>query len=239
MTITVPLDPCNPAHAFGCLGLLELADALWPEAVPTGHFYGEDFLIEHAPGGLGDLLAMVKRLTFAPISDAAAGPVEAVDPESGFRMRLDPWEPVDGRRAVKTFAGQQRAVGILTDLKSSLAHLACDERLPFHMGMPLTGRFGFDPAATWTAQSAGWSLDKQGVGPVGSALAELLAAIGLHTARPGGGAEITYTLWRPSLPTVAARLAIVAAAGRRFAFTPRNRDPQGRYKDFTMATEVS
>jgi CRISPR-associated protein Csx14 len=63
----------------------------------------------------------------------------------------------------------------------------------------MTGRFGFDPSASWEALNVGFSPDEQGIAVRTSPPTEILAAIGLQRCRPARmerrGRWFAYRAW--------------------------------------------
>lgn len=229
MTVTaLPIDPRNPGQVFAALGLLELLDRIAPAAAPMGAFTADGpprFLIEHAgnahPVRLAlDALRAARLTTAEPVRDEAKAPLDLLLPD-GVSLRLDLWSDLDSRARVKTWAGQQTSHGITATLLEALrgrafAPDAGAEAAPFDVGLPMTGRFGFDPRSAWTALDAGYSPNEQGEAVRTYPAVELLAAIGLQEGRPAclpGGGGHRYTLWTDPLPAPIAHAAMAGALG--------------------------
>jgi len=87
------------------------------------------------------------------------------------------------------WSGQQTSIGIWKKLRDALLkqmkqyeNYSKDDL--FNLRIPLTGRFGFDPAAAWHALDIGFSPNEQSIPVASSPLVEMLAAIGLQRFRP-------------------------------------------------------
>src|SRR5262245_24128242 len=84
----------------------------------------------------------------------------------------------------------------------------------------MTGRFGFDPSASWQALDVGFSPDEQDVPVQTSPATEILAAIGLQRYRPASvenkRRRFTYRVWADPLE-IAVVPAAIAGAGRALA----------------------
>ena len=89
MTISVQVDFTNPGQLLAACGLLEAADRRWrDEAWVTGHFEGDHFLLEGAPGTLGDLIGWLTKASVEGVSRVEKpmrGTITRVDYLRGIR----------------------------------------------------------------------------------------------------------------------------------------------------------
>jgi CRISPR-associated protein Csb3 len=110
-----------------------------------------------------------------------------------FDLRLDWW--LDSYRGgdkseLKVWAGQQTPERNLKGLRDAWREILGREpnhvasRRLFAQRWPMTGRFGFDPSASWEAIDVGFSPDEQQIGALTSPSTEILAAVGLQRCRP-------------------------------------------------------
>jgi CRISPR-associated protein Csx14 len=87
----------------------------------------------------------------------------------------------------------------------------------FRQRRPMTGRFGFDPAASWDAIDVGFSPDEQNIAVQTSPATEILAAIGLQRSRPVAADRkrrwFVYRAWSDPLE-ISVIPAAVAGIGR-------------------------
>jgi CRISPR-associated protein Csx14 len=240
--ITVELDPRNPGQFFACCGLLELASRLWPASSangwrePEGWFDAEGsratFHIATASGHNDPLDAIVALITEdTPLARLAedAGyfapdrqPILLRDP---LNARLDWW--LDSYRGgdkseLKVWAGQQTPMRNVQGMQGAWREMiAANQNKGIGAGLfadqwPMTGRFGFDPAAASTAIDVGFSPDEQGIPVLTSPATELLAAIGLQRCRPlrdenSRGRWFIYNVWADPLDISVAAAAVVGS----------------------------
>lgn len=247
-TVSIPVDLCNPAEFFACCGLLEAASRLGEEA--EGWFDGVQFILRSTPPCTpSGILAAVTTWGVGVQTDDPDDKAPSVVMPAPRPLRMDWWlDPTrrrfDGETAVSPFklwAGQQSSISIFQVLLAEVSKCAtAPGGDPLRRRVPLSGRFGFDPTASWVALDVGWSPNEQGVEVGTRAAIELLAAIGLQRFRPapvpGESFTYRYTAWTvPLPPAVAAPIAAGAcpAKGRRvFQFRIAKR---GSYKGFDRA----
>lgn len=201
--ITLDVDLRNPGQFFACCGLLELASRLWPGS--EGWFAGEGsrvaFHIATYSGHNDPLGEIVRRLceTDELVAIAQDEGIENIQADRQpvillpFDLRLDWWLVAYGdgdKSELKVWAGQQTPVRNINSLReawrAALTHVgsaANAQKLLTHR-RPISGRFGFDPSASWEALDVGFSPDEQGVPVQTSPATEILAAIGLQRCRP-------------------------------------------------------
>jgi hypothetical protein len=246
--IVLDVDLRNPGQFFACCGTLELASRLWRGS--------EGWFVKEGPGivfqvatysghndPLGEIIrqlcdsAVLVRLAddHAAQSQADRKPVVIVP----FCLRLDWW--VDSYRGgdkseLKVWAGQQTPERNLKALREAWREIRAQEpderrvRSLFQKRWPMTGRFGFDPSASWEALDIGFSPDEQGIGALTSPATEILAAIGLQRHRPlpaeGGGRRFVYYVWKNPVEVTVAPAAMggvsCALAAYEFPILMRN-----------------
>jgi CRISPR-associated protein Csx14 len=235
--IILDVDLRNPGQFFACCGLLELASRLWAGA--EGWFEGTNaqtrFHITAPGAGSEALNQIVDRL-------CDSKPLVAIAPDEGiqtmqadrrpvvllpFDLRLDWW--LDSyasaeKSELKVWAGQQTPERNIKNLQQLWQQMRArqpggtSDRLLFDR-WPATGRFGFDPAASWAALDVGFSPDEQQLAVHTAPATELLAAVGLQRCRPSriereSGRWFSYRAWMDPLE-IAVVPAAVADMGRR------------------------
>jgi CRISPR-associated protein Csx14 len=183
--------------------LLELAAYLWPGS--EGWFtvqLGDSLFHVVTHGGDNDPLqkivgALCDSEDLVALADDHAHQAQAdrkpivLVPFGG--LRLDWWlysyRGAD-KSELKVWAGQQTPERNLKALRAawrSINARSPDQvasRKMFSHRWPMTGRFGFDPSASWEALDVGFSPDEQQIGSLTSPSTEILAAIGLQRCRP-------------------------------------------------------
>ncbi|MBX6425786.1 MAG: hypothetical protein IRZ09_07695 [Variibacter sp.] len=266
--ITLDVDLRNPGQFFACCGLLELASRLWPGSEangwrdPEGWFEGWDaparFHIATHSGHNDPLGEIVRRLCAPEQLVAIAGDdgIEKLQADRQpvvilpFRLRLDWWLDAYGegdKSELKVWAGQQTPERNVNGLRSAWQEIvaraadATTARL-FSQRWPTTGRFGFDPSASWEAIDVGFSPDEQGIPVLTSPATEILAAVGLQRCRPapveGKRRWFAYHVWRNPLDIAVAPAAVagVGNRGRAFEFPVVMRNAQ--YGSFGWANPL-
>lgn len=230
--IRLSVDPTNPGQFLACCGVLELANRLWTEQEAEGWFEGGAFCVT-TNGHLRELLLALVREPAKAVTQLDNGlavkPLIAplrltITPE--VTITLDAWMTIKAEKGeVVTAAnppwnfwsGQQTSLRIWTPLRKAMkAQLVEDveggtSEAIFSQRVALTGRFGFDPGAAWTALDVGFSPDAQDMPVATSPATELLAAVGLQRFRPVLSKDrdfFYYGTWgRPLAPSVAAAAA--------------------------------
>lgn len=232
--ICVKVEPTNPGQFLACCGLLELADRFWPGA--EGWFEENRFCVACA-GSLSELLAILlmdppEELTTLdndlPVRPLVAPLRFSFDGGATQELTLDAWMTIQFEKgsAVATgnppwnfWSGRQTSLGIWLALRRALAEQwqkgdFKDPEFLFAQRILLSGRFGFDPGAAWTALDVGFSPDAQDMPVASSASVELLAAVGIQRFRPMLARNrrfFVYSTWgRPLAPAIAS----VSACGR-------------------------
>lgn len=254
LSTSIAIDPRNPGQVFAALGLLELLDRIAPHTEPSGRFdlTGAPAFVIEQTGNAHPVRLVLDALRDARVEPAPPAGEEATAPldlhlGGGAVVRLDLWANLDSRIRVKTWAGQQTS-RIITDAlldvfrRGALSIPDGALSAPFDAGLPMTGRFGFDPRSAWTALDAGYSPNEQGNAVRTYPLVELLAAVGLQEARPErlAGGALRYTLFARPLPAPLARAAMVGSFDRRGGVSYRfPLAKRGSYLFFEQAREDS
>lgn len=238
--ITLDVDVRNPGQFFACCGVLELASRLWPGSEGWFAQNGSraEFQIATASGH-NDPLGEIVRQLCEPEELVRIVPDEWVKELQAdrqpvillpFGLRLDWW--LDSYRnggdksELKVWAGQQTPERNINGLRTVWREIGArkpdemaSQRL-FRQYAPMTGRFGFDPSASWEALDVGFSPDEQGVPVLTSPATEILAAIGLQRCRPAAIENkrrwFAYRVWNDPLEITVVPAAIISA-GRALA----------------------
>jgi hypothetical protein len=258
--ITLDVDLRNPGQFFACCGLLELAGRLWPGS--EGWFDGTRrhaaFHVATSSGHNDPLGEIVRRLCDAKELVALADDHETQKQADRkpvvirtFDLRLDWWLDAyagGDKSELKVWAGQQTPERNIKGLRDSWRRMtrASPEEVAAPKLLcrrcPTSGRFGFDPAASWDAQDVGFSRDEQDI-PVQTAPAtEILAAIGLQRCRPAPVADkkrwFAYRAWGHPLEVAVVPAAILGAGATlgTFEFPVVMRNAQ--YGNFGWARPV-
>jgi CRISPR-associated protein Csx14 len=198
--ISIDVDLRNPGQFLACCGLLELANRLWPGS--EGWFVTKERLAtfrvatySDCSDPLGEIVRklcepdeIVKVVKDQGITQADRQPVILLP----FELRLDWWLDSYGdgdKSELKIWAGRQTPAGNINKLRDAwrvcFSRTGSDDSagLLSHR-QPVSGRFGFDPSASWESLDVGFSPDEQGMLVQTSPAAEILAAIGLQRCRP-------------------------------------------------------
>jgi CRISPR-associated protein Csx14 len=236
--ITLDVDLRNPGQFFACCGVLELASRLWPGS--EGWFgkegSGASFHIATYSGNNDPLGEIVRQLCEPDDLVALADDHEAQAQADRkpvmivpFALRLDWW--LDSYRGgdkseLKVWAGQQTPERNINSMRNAWREILAQaphestSQVLFRQRRPMTGRFGFDPAASWEALDVGFSPDEQGVPVQTSPATEILAAIGLQRCRPAAVENrrrwFVYRAWQDPVE-IAVAAAAVLGAGRTIA----------------------
>jgi CRISPR-associated protein Csb3 len=236
------VDPINPGQFFGCCGLFELADRLWPNV--TAHFVGEKFVVSD-----GDLHELVERAASAPLevlepTNETSSAMRLAEP---FNLRLDWWK---SERGLKTWAGRMSvdriAKSLQRDLPSTLDKGFFDDG---HVVIGADGKkvepFYFDGrrGATALPLDVGFSSDALSLETVAYTATEFFTLLGLQRFRP---LEVRprvyrYRAWRTPIPITLAALAVANAIpieGPLFQFNSAFRTDQRKHKAFSPAILV-
>ncbi|HEY3911697.1 MAG TPA: hypothetical protein VGM07_17685 [Stellaceae bacterium] len=172
--IVLEVDLRNPGQFFACCGALELAGRLWPGIEGWFAASGPRATFQIATrSGRNDPLGEIVRILCEsePLAELDHDHKEHKPDRQPvvlrpFGLRLDWWlESYDGdaeKSELKIWAGQQTPLGKLNDLRVCWREIAArDSGTPprglFRGRRPMTGRFGFDPSASWEALDVGFS----------------------------------------------------------------------------------
>jgi len=228
--VFIRVDPTNPGQFFACCGLLEISERLFQRG--EGAFRTDGFSLT-TPATLAVLLHSLVWEEPREETDLGSGvtvkpliaPLQLSLAPGAREMRLDWWVKVRIEKGTASatpnspwnfWSGQQTSLRIWKGLRSALSRqLEDDSELAteslFDHRVPLSGRFGFDPGASWNSLGVGFSPNEQKIEVASSPALELLAAVGLQRFRPAisrDRATFIYATWRDSLaPPVAAAAA--------------------------------
>jgi CRISPR-associated protein Csx14 len=246
-SISVAVDPTNPAQFFACCGLLELADRLWPGAEGWFADGGREFKIA-CEGTLQELLAVLvmdpptviarlecNGLEVAPIIAPLAF---SFDGGATTGLILDAWTRIALVKGVPQvisnppwnfWSGQQTSMRIWTGLRaklvSQLNQLTRDGFADlFSQRLLQKGRFGFDPGPAWNALDVGFSPNEHNMEVESSPATELLAAVGLQRFRPLSNDDrsgFDFFTWHNPYPPPVAAVAMAGAIRDRRALRYR------------------
>lgn len=244
--IRLDVDLTNPGQFFGCCGIFELAQRLWPQA--TAHFEGAQFVVSE-----GDLKELVEKTTRAAITnlvetDRSASPMWLAEP---FGLRLDWWKAGSGAPSLKPWAGTMLASRIALAMQRDL--LGTLENGFFNDGHVVVGPdekkvepYYFDArrGANALPLDVGFSNDALGVEAVAFPATEFFTLVGLQRFRPKTlrPRVFVYRAWATALPVTLAALAAATAIhdpGPRFQFENAFRTDQRKHKAFSPAVPVT
>jgi CRISPR-associated protein Csb3 len=219
--IRLGVDLTNPGQFFGCCGVFELAQRLWPGA--TAHFEGAHFVVSD-----GDLKDLVTKTVQAPLEvlEPANQTSSALRLAEPFNLRIDWWK---FERGLKTWAGQMSVNRIATSLQRDLPNTLDngffdDGHVVFDADGDKFEPYCFDArrGATALPLDVGFSSDALLLETVAFSATEFFTLVGLQRFRP---TEVKprvyrYRAWGTLLPVTLAALATSAlpADGRRFQF---------------------
>lgn len=240
--IRLDVDVANPGHFFGCCGVFELAQRLWPNT--TARFDGLQFVVSD-----GDLRELVTKTAQAALevldpTNLTSSALQLAEP---FDLRLDWWK---FERGLKTWAGRMSVDRIATSLKRDLPSTLNGGF--FDDGHVVIGADGkkvepyyFDGrrGATALPLDVGFSADALSMETVAFSASEFFTLMGLQRFRPGDVKVrvYRYRAWRASLPVTLAALAAVGALpddGPLYQFESAFRTDQRKHKAFSPAVPV-
>jgi hypothetical protein len=237
-TIRVHFDATNPGQFFACCGLFELADRAWRGA--EAWFDKGQFFIAPMEGNGSTLEVLLNQILTAELEverpdEPTTSPLTLREP---FDLRLDWWlDERAGGSTFKTWAGQQKVVGIATAMHHALrraiplgpdlfelAESIPDPDEPKKSVAP----FYFDArrAAGALNLDIGFSPDAQKIKTLSFPSVEFLCLAGLQRFRPAPAMNRTYQYqtWSkltPLSPPVAAAVACGAVpveGGQSYSF---------------------
>ncbi|HTW34718.1 MAG TPA: type I-U CRISPR-associated protein Cas8c [Rhizomicrobium sp.] len=143
--------------------------------------------------------------------------------DAPFGLILDWWQySYDGGddSELKTWAGNQGPDGKINELRNTwrLKTYNVGSKL-LAQRIPMQGRLGFDPSASWKAIDVGFSPDEQGVPVQTSPATEILAAVGLQRCRPAAVENkrrwFCYRPWHTPIDIAVAPAVIIGATQPR------------------------
>ncbi|MBX3132207.1 MAG: hypothetical protein KF689_02315 [Gemmatimonadaceae bacterium] len=240
--IRIKVDLTNPGQFFGCCGVFELAQRLWPGA--TAHFDDTHFVVSH--GDLKDLVEETAKASIEALEPAnqTSSALRLAEP---FDLRLDWWKV---ERGLKTWAGRMSvdriAMSLQRDLPNTLGNGFFDDG---HVVLGADGKkvepYYFDGrrGATALPLDVGFSSDALSMETVAFSATEFFTLVGLQRFRPVDVKlrVYQYRAWRASFPVTLAALAAANAlpdGGSLFQFESAFRTDQRKHKAFSPAIPV-
>lgn len=240
--ICLDVDLTNPGQFFGCCGVFELAQRLWPHA--TAYFEGTQLVVSD-----GDLKELVAKTAQTPLEvlEPANQTSSALRLAGPFDLRIDWWKV---ERGLKTWAGRMSVDRIATNLQRDLPNTLSNGF--FNYGHVVVGTDGkkvepyyFDGrrGAAALPLDVGFSSDALSLETVAFSATEFFTLLGLQRFRPS---EVKlrvyrYRAWRVPLPVTLAALAAANALpgdGQLFQFESAFRTDQRKHKAFSPANPV-
>ena len=240
--IRLDVDLTNPGQFFGCCGVFELAQRLWPHAMAC--FDGAHFVVSD-----GDLRELVMKAAQAPLEvlEPANQTSSALRLAEPFDLRIDWWKV---ERGLKTWAGRMSVDRIATSLQRDLPNTLSNGF--FDDGHVVVGADGkkvapyyFDGrrGATALPLDVGFSSDALSLETVAFSATEFFTLLGLQRFRPSETKlrVYRYRAWRVPLPATLAAVAaanLLPADGPLFQFESAFRTDQRKHKAFSPAIPV-
>lgn len=240
--IRLDVDPANPGQFFGCCGVFELAQRLWPDC--TAGFEARRFVVSE-----GELAGLIEAVARAPlvVVEPANQTSSALQFGGPFDLRLDWWK---FERGLKTWAGRMSVDRIAHSLQHDLPSTL--RRGFFDDGHVVTGTDGkkvepyyFDSrrGASALPLDLGFSTDALSLETVAFSATEFFTLVGLQRFRPR---EVRtriyrYRTWSAQLPATLAALAaaeVLADEGPRYQFESAYRTDQRKHKAFSPAVLI-
>lgn len=240
--INLHIDPANPGQFFGCCGVFELAQRLWPDS--TARFEGARFVVSE-----GHLDALVDAASKAPLLVLEPGnqTSSALHFGAPFDLRLDWWKH---ERGLKTWAGRMSvdriAHSLQRDLPGTLSQGFFDDG---HVIVGADGKkvepYYFDSrrGAGALPLDLGFSTDALSLETVAFSATEFFTLVGLQRFRPRESRPriYRYRTWRAWLPATLAALAaaeVLADEGPLYQFESAYRTDQRKHKAFSPAVPL-
>jgi CRISPR-associated protein Csb3 len=240
--IRLNVDLTNPGQFFGCCGVFELTQRLWPRA--TARFEDAHFIVSD-----GDLKELVTKAAQVPleVQEPANKTSSALRLAEPFDLHLDWWK---FERGLKTWAGSMSVDRIATGLQRDLPNTLSDGF--FDDGHVVVGADGkkvepyyFDGrrGAAALPLDVGFSSDALSLETVAFSATEFFTLVGLQRFRPSDPKlrVYRYRAWSASLPVTLAALAAANALpdnGPLFQFESVFRTDQRKHKAFSPAIRV-
>lgn len=241
--IRLDVDLSNPGQFFGCCGVFELAQRLWPHT--TAHFDGGQFIV--SDGSLEDLVTKTAK-AHLEVLEPANQTSSALLLAAPFGLRLDWWKV---ERGLKTWAGRMSVDRIATSLQRDLANTLTGGFFnDGHVVIGIDGKkvepYYFDGrrGATALPLDAGFSADALSLETVAFCATEFFTLLGLQRFRPS---EVKlrvyhYRAWRSPLPVTLAALAaadVLPNDGPLYRFESAFRTDQRKHKAFSPAVSLN
>lgn len=240
--IRFPVDRTNPGQFFGCCGVFELAQRLWPRA--TAHFHDSHFVISE-----GDLAALVTETAQAEFDILEPGnqTSSALRLAGRFDLRLDWWK---FERGLKTWAGRMSVDRIATSLKRDLPSTLSkgffdDGHVVYGEDQKKVEPYYFDSrrGASALPLDVGFSADALGMETIAFSATEFFTLVGLQRFRPASVKLriYRYRAWCVPLSVTLASLAtanVLQDDGSLFQFESTFRTDQRKHKAFSPAIPV-
>lgn len=244
--IRIHVDLTNPGQFFGCCGVFELAQRLWPGA--TAYFEDAQFLVSE--GELKELVEQVAKASLVNLveSDRSASPMQLSKP---FGLRLDWWKAGAGDTSLKPWAGTMLASRIALAMQRDLLRtLDCgffdDGHVVFGSDGKKVEPYYFDArrGASALPLDVGFAPDALSMEAMAFPATEFFTLIGLQRFRPKAlrPRVFQYRAWRIPLPVTLAGLAaagVLPDAGLSFQFENAFRTDQRKHKAFSPAVPVN
>ncbi len=241
--IRLDVDLTNPGQFFGCCGVFELAQRLWPDA--TAHFDRSHFVVS-----LGELDDLVTKTVQAPLEvlEPRNPTSSAIRLAGPFKLRLDWWKV---ERGLKTWAGRMSVDRIASSLQRDLPSTLSDGF--FKHGRVVVGSddkkvepYYFDArrGATALPLDLGFSSDALSLETVAFSATEFFTLVGLQRFRPRMVKVriYQYRAWETPFPASLGALAAANAlpdGGMLFQFQSAYRTDQRKHKAFLPAVPVN
>jgi CRISPR-associated protein Csb3 len=240
--IRLEVDLTNPGQFFGCCGVFELAQRLWPRAM--AHFDGAHLLVSE--GDLNELVTKTAQASLEVLEPAnqTSSALRLAEP---FDLRIDWWK---FERGLKTWAGRMSVDRIATSLQQDLPNTL--SKGFFDDGHVVVGADGkkvepyyFDGrrGATALPLDVGFSSDALSLETVAFSATEFFTLLGLQRFRPSDVKlrVYRYRAWGTPLPVTLAALAvanILPDDGPLFQFESAFRTDQRKHKAFSPAIPI-
>jgi CRISPR-associated protein Csb3 len=255
VSIRIKVDLTNPGQFFGCCGLLELADRLWPGA--EGWFDECEFCVT-CRGTLAELIQNVSSAKLSQLDpeDNTASAIEVGPP---FRsLQLDWWQDERaGGKELKVWAGSMESYGIARAMQVAMGDAQFHSPDLFNVGMvvPDPGNrkkkkepFYFDARRGPNAHSrdVGFSPNDLDMTTTAFPAVEFLCLVGLQRCLPAKTDEprvFDYYSWaHPVMPELLRAIVpgeLQEPGTRRYRFETWYRTGQKKHKAFRSATPLS
>lgn len=237
--ICLDVDLTNPGQFFGCCGVFELAQRLWPNA--TAYFEGSRFVVSD-----GDLKELVTRTANAQLkvlesSNQTSSALLLAEP---FNLHLDWWKV---ERGLKTWAGRMSVDRIAANLQQDLPNTLNngffdDGHVVFGEDGKKVEPYYFDGrrGAAALPLDVGFSPDALSLETAAFSATEFFTLLGLQRFRPFEARlrVYRYRAWLAPLPVTLAALAtanVLHDEGPLFQFESAFRTDQRKHKAFSPA----